>query len=69
MSKWINEKIEQGIIKKKIVHGASPILAQEKKDKVGMRPLVDLIATNENTIKKDKTIPDLGVIRDSLGRV
>ena len=30
MSKWINEKIEQGIIERKMVHGVGPIFAQEK---------------------------------------
>ena len=34
MSQWINEKIDQGIIKRKMVHRAAPIFAQEKKDKV-----------------------------------
>ena len=40
--------MEQGIMKRKIIHGAAPILAQEKKDKERMRPLVDLIVKNEN---------------------
>ena len=56
MSKWINEKIEQGIIERKMVNGAAPIFAQEEKDKVRMRPLVDLTARNEITIKDDETI-------------
>ena len=33
MSKWINEKIEQGIIERKMVHGAAAIFAQERKTK------------------------------------
>ena len=38
-----------------MVHGAAPIFAQEKKDKIRMRPLVDLTARNEITIKDDET--------------
>ena len=68
MSKWINEKIEQGIIERKMVHGAAPIFAQEKKDKVRMRPLVDLTARNEITIKYDETITNQRMILNSLGR-
>ena len=68
MSNWINEKIEQGIIERKMVHGAAPILAQEKKDKIRMRPLVDLTARNEITIKDDETIPNQRMILNSLGR-
>ena len=34
MSNWINEKIEQGIIGRKMVHGVAPIFFQEKKDKI-----------------------------------
>ena len=68
MSKWINEKIEQGIIERKMVLGAAPIFAQEKKDKVRMRPLVDLTARNEITIKDDETIPNQRMILNSLGR-
>ena len=68
MSKWINEKIEQGIIERKMVHGAAPIFAQEKKDKVRMRPVVDLTARNEITIQDDETIPDQRIILNSLGR-
>ena len=68
MSKWINEKIEQGIIERKIVHRAAPIFAQEKKDKVRMRPLVDLTARNEITIKDDETISNQRMILNSLGR-
>ena len=49
--KWINEKMEQGIIVRKMVHGAAPIFAQEKKDKVRMRPLVDHTARKEISIK------------------
>ena len=30
MSKYMNEKIEQGIIERKMVHGAAPIFAQGK---------------------------------------
>ena len=58
MSKWINEKIEQGIIERKMVHGAAPIFAQEKKDEVRMRPVVDLTARNKIRIKDDETIPN-----------
>ena len=68
MSKWINEKIEQGIIERKTVHGAAHIFAQEKKDKVRMRSLVDLIARNKITIKDDETIPNQRMILNSLGR-
>ena len=68
MSKGINEKIEQGIIEKKMVHGAASIFAQEKKDKVRMRPLVDLTARNEITIIDNETIPKQRMILNSLGR-
>src|ERR1700744_5619640 len=68
MSNWINEKIEQGIIERKMVHGAAPIFAQEKKDKIRMRPLVDLTARNEITIKDAETIPNQRMILNSLGR-
>ena len=52
-----------------MVHGAAPIFAQEKKEKVRMRPLVDLTAGNEITIKDDETIPNQRMILNSLGRV
>jgi len=68
MSLWINEKVEQGIIERKAVHGAAPIFAQEKKEKIRMRPLVDLTARNEITIKDDETIPNQRMILNSLGR-
>ena len=68
MSLWINEKVEQGIIEQKAVHGAAPIFAQEKKDKIRMRPLVDLTARNEIMIKGDETIPNQRMILKSLGR-
>jgi len=68
MSLWINEKVEQGIIEWKLVHGAAPIVAQAKKDKIRMRPLVDLGARNEITIKDDETIPNQRMILNSLGR-
>jgi len=68
MSLWINERVEQGIIERKAVQGAAPIFAQEKKDKIRMRPLVDLTARNEITIKDDETIPNQGMILNSLGR-
>jgi len=68
MSLWINEKVEQGIIERKAVHGAAPIFAQEKKDNIGMRPLADLTARNKITIKDDKTIPNQRMILNSLGR-
>jgi len=58
MSLWINEKVEQGIIEQKAVHGAAPIFAQEKQDKIRMRPLPALTATNEITIKDDEMIPN-----------
>jgi len=58
MSLWIKEKVEQGIIERKAVHRAAPIFAQEKKDKIRMRPQVDLTARNEITIKDDETIPN-----------
>jgi len=62
MSVWINEKVEQGIIERKAVHGAAPIFAQEKKEKIRMRPLVDLTARNEITISDDETIPNSRMI-------
>jgi len=68
MSSWINEKVEQGIIERKAIHGAAPIFAQEKKDKIRMRPLVDLTARNEITMKDDETIPNQRMILNSLGR-
>jgi len=68
MSLWINEKVEQGIIERKAVHGAAPIFAQEKKDKIRMRPLVDLTARNEITIKDDEMILNQRMILNSLGR-
>jgi len=68
MSLWIKEKVEQGIIERKAVHGAAPIFAQEKKDKIRMRPLVDLTARNEITIKDDETILNPRMILNSLGR-
>jgi len=68
MSLSINEKIEQGIIERKPVQGAAPIFAQEKKEKIRMRPLVDLIARNKITIKDDETIPTQRMILNSLGR-
>ena len=57
MSSWINEKIEQEIIERKMVYGAASIFTQEKKDKIRMRLLVDLTARNEITIKDDETTP------------
>ena len=51
-----------------MVNRAAGIFAQEKKDKVRMRPLVDLTARNEITIKDDKTIPNQRNILNSLGR-
>jgi len=68
MSLWIKEKVEQGIIERKAVHGGAPICAQEKKDKSRMRPLVDLTARNEIIIKDDETIPNQIMILNSLGR-
>src|SRR6195952_3899516 len=68
MSFWIKEKIDQGIIERKAVHGVAPIFAPEKKDNIRMRPLVDLTARNEITIKDDKTIPNQRMILNSLGR-
>ena len=65
-SLWFNEKVEPGIIEREAVHGAAPIFAQEKKDKIRMRPLVDLTASNEITIK-DETIPNQRMILNSLG--
>jgi len=65
---WINEKVEQGIIEWKTVHGAAPIFAQEKKDKIRMRPLVDLTARSKITIKDDETIPNQRMILSSLAR-
>ena len=69
ISRWINEKIEQGISDRKMVHGAAPIFAEEKKEEVRMGPLVDLTARNEITIKDDESIPNHGIILNSLGRV
>jgi len=67
MSLWINEKVEQGIIERKAVHGAAPIFAQEKKHKIRMRPLVDLTARNKITIKDNAIIPNQRMILNSLG--
>jgi len=66
MSLWINEKVEQEIIKRKAVDGAAPIFAQEKKNKIRMRPLVKLTARNEITIKDDETIPNQRMILNLL---
>jgi len=68
MSLWINNQVEQGIIEWKAVHGAAPIFAQEKKDKIRIGPLVDLTARNEITIKDDETIPNQRMSLNSLGR-
>jgi len=68
MSLWINDKVDQEIIERKAVDGAAPIFAQEKKDKIIMRPLVDLTARNEITIKDDETIRKQRMILNSLGR-
>jgi len=68
MSLWINEKVEEKIIERKAVHGAPPIFAQEKKDKIRISPLVDLTARNEITIKDDGTFPNQRMILNSLGR-
>jgi len=68
MSLWINEKIEQVISEGKAVHGAAPIFAQDKKDKIRMRPLVDLTARNEITIKDDEMIPNQRMILNLLER-
>ena len=48
LSLCINEKVEQGRIERKAVHGAEPIFAQEKRTLPG-----DLTARNEITIKED----------------
>jgi len=69
MRLWINEQIEQGIIEWKPAHRAAPIFAQEKKDKIPMRPLVDLTRRNETTIKDDETISNQRMIMNLLGRV
>ena len=55
MSNWINKKIEQEIIGRKMVHGAAPIFAQEMKDKIRMRRHVVLTVRHEITIKDDET--------------
>jgi len=68
MSLWINEKVEQEIMERKAVHGAAPIFAQEKKDKIRMRPLVHLTARNEITIKDDGMIPNQRMILNWLGK-
>ena len=68
LSLWITEKVEQGIIEGKAVHGAVPIFAQEKKDKIRIKPLVDVTGRNERTIKDDETIPNQGMILNSLER-
>ena len=69
MSNWINEKIETGIIERRMVYGAAPIFAHKKKDKIRVRPLVDLKARNEINIKDDETIPNQRRIFNLLGRV
>jgi len=68
ISLWIKQKVEQGIIERKVVHGAAGIFTQQKKDKIRMRPLVDLTARNEIAIKDDETIPNQRMILNSLGR-
>jgi len=68
MTLWINENMEEGIVKRKAVYGAAPILAQEKKDKIRMTSVVDLTARNEITIKDDEMIPNQRMILNSLGR-
>jgi len=68
MTLGIKEKTKQGIIKPKAFHGAACILAQQKKDKIRMGPLVDLTARNEITIKDDETIPNQKMILNLLGR-
>jgi len=68
MSSWTNEKVEYGIIERKAVHGAAGIFAQEKKDKIRIRPRVDLRARNGITIKDDETIPIPRIIRNSPER-
>jgi len=69
MSLWINEKIEQGMIERKGVHGAAPILAQEKKEKLRMRQLVDLAARKDLTIMDDKRSRRQSMSLNSLGGV
>jgi len=66
MSLWINKKVEQGIIERKAVHGAGPIFAPETKETIRMKLVVDLTARNEITIKDDETIPNQGMILNSL---
>jgi len=56
------------MIERKAVHGAAPIFAQDLKDKISMRPLVDLTARNEITVKDDETIPNQRMIVNLLGR-
>jgi len=68
MSLWINEKVEQGIIEQKAVQGGAPIFAHEKNNKIRMRPLVDVTARKDITIKDDETIPNQRRILNSLGR-
>ena len=51
-----------------MAYGATSIFAQDKKDKIRMRPLVDLTARNVITIKDDETIPNQRMILYSLGR-
>jgi len=68
LSLWINEKVEHWIIERKAVHRAASSFAQEKKDKIRIRPLVDLTARNEITITDDGTIPNQGIFLNSLGR-
>ena len=62
------KKVEQGIRERKPVHGAATIFAQEKKDKITMRPLVDLTARNEITIKDNETILNQRMILNLPGR-
>jgi len=68
MSLLIKEKIEQGMIKRKPVDGAARLFPQEKQEIIRMRPLVNLTASNQITIKDDKTIPDQKFILNLLGR-
>jgi len=65
MSLWINEKVEQGIMERKAVHGVALIFALEKKDEIRIRPLVDLRARNEIIIKDNETIPKPRIILNS----
>jgi len=67
MSLWINKRIEKGIIEWKAVHGGASIFAQQKKDTIRMKLLVDFTGRHMITIREDKTIANQRMILNSRG--